>query len=71
MALGKMILRKQVPESYHSIAGAHFRKQQKAKQKEKKTPVYFRNQKRTSDISRLRKAGLTAKELRTLGYKGN
>lgn len=71
MALGKMILRKKVPESYHSIAGAHFLRQQKKKKKEKKTPVYFRNQKRTSDVQRLRNAGLTAKELRTLGYKGD
>jgi len=52
-------------KSRHSPAGLRWLKAQKRK----KTPVYFKGIKRTSDVERLRKAGLTDKELRTLGYK--
>ena len=52
-------------KSRHSPAGLRWL----AKQKRKKTPVYFKGIKRTSDIERLRKAGLTDKELRALGHK--
>jgi len=65
MALGKMIIRKQIPKSYHSMAGRSFLKKEKAK----KTPVYFRNIKRTSNIERLKQAGLSESDIRSLTLK--
>lgn len=49
----------------HSPAGYRYLQEEKRKT----TPVYFKHIKRTSTGERLRKAGLTEKELRTLGYK--
>ena len=49
----------------HSPAGYAYLQ----KEKRKTTPVYFKHIKRTSDAERLRKAGLSEKELRTLGYR--
>lgn len=54
----------------HSKAGKLFRKGKlKRYLKRKKTqPVYFKTARRTSNVERLKKAGLSKEDLRSLGY---
>ena len=67
-------------KSRHSPAGKRYLEAEKKRKKTKKkpritlkkgstTPVYYGNIKRESDASRLRKAGLTDDDLRSLGMK--
>jgi hypothetical protein len=53
----------------HSPAGRKYLESLKRKKK-KGEPVYFKTAKKQSDIERLKAAGLSKKELRALGYKG-
>jgi len=50
----------------HSPAG----KKHLKKKKNEKQSVYFKHIKRKSDIERLKDAGLTKDDLKSLGYKG-
>lgn len=54
----------------HSPAGREYIKSLKRKKKGGTQPVYFKTAQRTSDIERLKRAGLTKDDLRSLGYKG-
>ncbi len=56
---------KRLRKKGHSPAGARHL----VKQEQKTTPVYFKHIKRVSNIERLRKAGLSDKDLKALGYK--
>ena len=54
----------------HSPAGKKYLESLKRKKKTDKQSVYFKNVKRTSNIERLKKAGLSKEDLKSLGYKG-
>ena len=58
-------------KSRHSPAGLkHLASLKRKKKKTDKQSVYFKTIKRTSDIERLKKAGLSKDDLKSLGYKG-
>jgi hypothetical protein len=64
----RMALTKKLPMKYHSPAGRRHLKRKKKKKKDTQ-PIYFKNVRRPSDISRLRDAGVTEEDLKALGYK--
>lgn len=53
----------------HSPAGKRHLAERKKKKAAKTQPVYFKHIKRKSDVQRLRDAGLSEKDLKSLGIK--
>ena len=53
----------------HSPAGKRYLADQKKKKAAKTTPVYFKHIRRKSDKQRLKDAGLSDSELKSLGIK--
>lgn len=67
MAIGRMMLKKKLPMKYHSPAGRRYLKRKKKSEGTK--TVYYKTVKGKSTAQRLKEAGLTKDDLRSLGIR--